>query len=197
MSFKLIILTAPSSLKNEEKLICNLFDNGLLMLHVRKPNFSKNKLKNYISELPAKYHKRIVIHSHYSLLKEFNLKGIHLTEKSRKKKLSAGFNPKKHSLSASFHSISDIQNYKRKYDYVFLSPIFNSISKKGYGSNFTEPELKEFLKKNKNIIALGGVSPATIRKLKAMSFYGAATLGFVWENKNPLKAYKQLVSKIK
>ena len=197
MGFKLIILTTPSSIRSEVKLICDLFDNELQILHVRKPKFSKAELKKLLAEIPVKCHKRIVIHSHYSLLKEFNLKGIHLTEKSRKKKLPAYFNPKKHSLSASFHSIKEIQSSKRKYDYIFLSPIFNSVSKKGYKSNFTEQELKVFLKENKNIIALGGTIPAAIKKLKEMNFKGAAALGFMWENKNPLKAYRQLASKIK
>jgi thiamine-phosphate pyrophosphorylase len=187
----------PSPVKNETKLICNLLNNGLQILHVRKPEFSKTELKNYLAGIPVNYHKKIVIHSHYSLLKEFNLKGIHLTEKSRKKKLPAYFNMQKHSLSTSFHSIKEIQSSKRKYDYIFLSPVFNSISKKGYKSNFTEQELKVFLKEKKNIIALGGTIPAVMKKLKRMNFKGTAALGFVWGNKNPLKAYRQLASKIK
>ncbi len=197
MSFKLIVIAPPASVKNEIKIICKLFSNGLQALHVRKPLFSKTELHNYLLQIPTAFHKKITIHSHYTLLKAFNLKGVHLTERARKKKLPSSYNPKKHSLSASFHSLKDIHNSKRNYDYIFLSPIFNSISKKNYKSSFKEADLKEFLKTNKNIIALGGVTSATIKKTKKLNFKGAATLGFIWENEDPVKAYKQLASKIK
>jgi len=197
MSFKLIVISAPTQISTELSRICELFKEGLKILHVRKPGFSISELRNYIRGIPKKYHKRLVIHSHYALLKEFDLRGIHLPEKNRRKKLPASFNSKKHSISASFHSLVDVARNKRRYDYIFLSPVFNSLSKKRYKSAFAEKDLIPFLKAHKNVVALGGIEPGTIRAAKALGFKGSATLGFIWESKDAVRAYRQLASKIK
>ena len=197
MNFKLILITTPAMQEGETKQIIALFEKGLQTLHVRKPNSSLGAMRSFLASIPKKFHRRLVIHGHYRLTNEFNLKGIHLTEKTRRKKLPASFNKKKHTLSASFHSIAEVLGSKRKYDYLFLSPIYNSISKKGYKSHFKEQELRQLLIGKRNIIALGGVAPGTISDLKQMGFAGAASLGHVWESKDPVKSYKELASKIK
>lgn len=195
MSFELVVITSEKDFPKEAEVICNLFTKGLKTLHIRKPNASLNELRDYISNIPKPFHKRIVIHSHYQLAKEFKLKGIHLTEKARKVKFRA--NDLK-IVSASFHSTTDILKSRRKYEYVFLSPVFDSISKQGYTSNFTNDELTLFLKKTKqHVIALGGISDKNIQAVKKLNFSGTAALGYIWESKNPLERYKKLFLKIK
>ncbi|HWY38863.1 MAG TPA: thiamine phosphate synthase [Bacteroidia bacterium] len=195
--FHIILLTPEGYHDKEIHILNELFLAGLDTLHVRKPGFSKQKLRDYLAGIPRRFHKKTVIHSHYSLLKEFDLKGIHLTEKTRRKKLPVFFNRKKHALSASFHSIHDVKSSRRKYDHIFLSPVFNSISKKNYKSIFDREELTGFLRNKNNITALGGISDKNIKLVKQMGFAGAAVLGFIWENKSPRQAYKKLASKIK
>lgn len=197
MKFDLIIITSPDFIPNESKLASALFAAGLKTLHVRKPGATKKDLKKFILEIPRKYHSRLVLHSHYSLAKEFNLKGIHLTEKTRKKKIPAVYDKRKHSLSASFHSTQDVAKSRRLYDYIFLSPVFESISKQGYKSAFQKEELHHFLSYHKNTIALGGIKPATLPTIQKMQFRGAATLGYIWQSAEPVKAFLKLKSKIK
>jgi thiamine-phosphate pyrophosphorylase len=197
MSFRLIVITPPATLKNEVDLVEQLFKNGLQTLHVRKPGMSRSAFRAYLGQFRQQHHRRMVIHSHYSLLHEFSLKGAHLTEKSRRRPLPAAYRPKLHTLSASIHSVEELNRLRRKYDYIFLSPVFNSISKKGYESSFTETELLAACSGEAKVIALGGTSPATISRLQKMNFAGAAALGFIWENSEPLLAYRKLVSKIK
>ncbi len=197
MSFVLIVISNPTLLPRESEVVTRLLEKGVRVFHVRKPGVSKKEIKTLLLTIPTRFHKRIVLHSHYSLLKEFHLKGIHLTEKTRKKKLPTFYDPKIHSLSASFHSITDIQRSQRRYDYIFLSPIFDSISKKNLKKNFSEQELRELLAKKKHMVALGGVDLLTIKQVRAMGFKGAASLGYIWENNNPVTAYLRLASKIK
>jgi thiamine-phosphate pyrophosphorylase len=194
MSFKLIVITPEENHPNEIKLITLLFEGGLQLLHVRKPGVSENELRGYLGQIPKKFYKKIVIHSHYKLAKEFNLKGIHLTEKARKSKQ---IDSKSKIVSTSFHTTAAILKSRRKYEYVFLSPVFDSISKKGYKGSFEIEDLKLLLKKRKNVIALGGINAKNIQAVKQVGFFGAASIGAVWENKNPIKSYKELVLKIK
>jgi len=198
VKFELIVITPEHILKDEIKDVKRLFENHLDLLHLRKPGSSKAELKKYLQEIPKQFYKRIVLHSHYQLAKEFSLKGIHLTEKTKKStNLITQLKQKKIKIiSASFHSVKDIFKSRRKYEYIFLSPLFDSISKKGHKAKFIPEELKLILKKQK-VIALSGINSENIRSVKQMGFAGAAALGFVWEKGDPLKNYKELYSKIK
>jgi thiamine-phosphate pyrophosphorylase len=72
--------------------------------------------------------------------------------------------------------------YKKHFDYVFLSPIFDSISKAGYKSAFTEEMLKEASDKgiiDEKVVALGGVTFDKIPYLKKLNFGGAAMMGIL------------------
>jgi thiamine-phosphate pyrophosphorylase len=192
--FSLLVITPETNRPQEIKIIISLFNCGLKILHVRKPTFTEDELRNYLKEIPKQFYNKIIIHSHYKLAKEFSLKGIHLTEKARKSKR---INSSLKIISASFHSVEDVLKSRRNYKYIFLSPVFNSISKQGYKSNFNLEELEPFLKKRKNIVALGGINTKNIKSIKQAGFAGAAILGCVWKSKNPVKAYKEIALKIK
>lgn len=70
------------------------------------------------------------------------------------------------------------QSHLPRYDYVTLSPIFDSISKTGYHSGFDLDEVKCFLTAvDVNVIALGGVTEARLPRIREAGFYGAAMLG--------------------
>ncbi|MCK5741722.1 MAG: thiamine phosphate synthase [Chlorobi bacterium] len=83
--------------------------------------------------------------------------------------------------SCSTHSFDEIDDLGHDFDYVFLSPIFDSISKLGYLSNFDEPSLSAYLKTSgRNIVALGGIDSVTASKCADMGFCGVASLGYIW-----------------
>ena len=77
-------------------------------------------------------------------------------------------------------------------DYLFLSPIFQSISKEGYGNGFPWYELEEARERgfiNPKVFALGGIDASHIRQLKGLGFGGAVVLGALWGKiNNPAKA---------
>ncbi len=67
---------------------------------------------------------------------------------------------------------------------MFLSPVFDSISKPGYGSRFSTEELREAAGKgliNAKVYALGGVDPSRFAELEALGFGGVALLGAAWQ----------------
>jgi thiamine-phosphate pyrophosphorylase len=192
MPFTVVVITPEQTSPKETEVISGLFKAGLKTLHVRKPLAGIQELKSYLQHIPENFLKRIVVHSHYTLAKEFNLKGIHLTEKAKKLKVKS-YNVKV--VSASFHSTKDILKSRRKYEYVFLGPVFDSISKKNYKSNFTSEELSIFLKRTKqHVTALGGINNKNIKTIKQLNFSGAAVLGYIWEAPDPVVAFKKLLS---
>jgi thiamine-phosphate pyrophosphorylase len=197
----LIVLSPPESTKDEHKTVISLFNHGLEIFHLRKPGYSFNQMEDYIRAIPVEFHPRMMIHSHYELAGSYNLKGIHLTEKARNdvriKKLLRTFTNKR--ISASFHQLGELKQSRRKYDYVFLSPIFDSISKNGYKGKFDLQILSKSIASINmshqyppKIVALGGIANSNVHCIKEIGFSGIAVLGAVWNNSDPAEAFNAI-----
>lgn len=179
---KLILITTPTYFVEEDKILTSLFEEGLDILHLRKPDTPPVYAERLLTLIPEKFHKRIVVHGHFYLKDEYRLKGIHLNLRNPQ----APHNYSGH-LSCSCHSIEEVREKKSSYDYVFLSPVFDSISKAGYASAFSEDQLRAADKAgiiDRRVIALGGIDETNIRRVKDMGFGGAAILGGLWEKFN-------------
>ena len=189
----LIVITYPHNFNGEAQLITQLFQNGLPTLHLRKPELEVNDYENYINAIPKEYHNKIVVHYHTELLDKFDLKGVHFSSAQKVEDIGSKF-----TVSKSFHSIHEIENCDKRIDYAFLSPIFNSISKQGYKSNFEDKtELKNNLSKlnaKPKMHALGGIDNTNINHVKELGFDGATLLGYIWEpaiNNQPEETIKR------
>lgn len=180
---KLIVITTPTYFVEEDKIITTLFDEGLDILHLRKPNTAPVYAERLLTLIPEKYRKRIVVHGHFYLKEEYKLKGIHLNSRNP----VAPENYSGH-ISVSCHTLEEVQEKKPKSDYVFLSPIFDSISKEGYHAAFTPEQIRTAAKSgiiDKHVIALGGIDENNILQVKDYGFGGAAVLGGLWSKFNP------------
>ena len=85
MAATIIVMSDTKDIDNEQKMINEMFESGLEILHIRKPKYSTQELRTYIEKINKKFHNRIVIHSHHELCISLKLRGIHLTERHRKK----------------------------------------------------------------------------------------------------------------
>ena len=109
------------------------------------------------------------------------LKGIHINKNITS--LPDGYSGFK---TRSCHSFEEIEKYKNEYDYLFLSPIFDSISKVGYKSNFTKEELLKASTQgiiDSKVIALGGITLDMIPYFKELNFGGIAMIGGIYNTK--------------
>ncbi|WP_084274411.1 thiamine phosphate synthase [Crocinitomix catalasitica] len=196
-----ILFTYPEALPHETGLVNNLMEEDWDFLHVRKPDYSKEEMINFLELIPD-YHYKVVLHSHYELIREFDLAGINLNRKGMSGLTTADeltsacdvreltlidrevkvYGKKPDLVTYSAHGFSEIQNLNFDTDYVFLSPIFDSISKVGYASAFSDAEiLSAFLKGTKvKVIALGGIDNTKIPICKSLGFDGYAMLGDIW-----------------
>lgn len=199
---KLIVISPSGETESEISYLLSMFDQGLPTYHLRKTNFSTRKLKNFLAEIPEKYHDRIVIHSHHELAMAFNLKGIYISSVHKKQKLKTSlkmfwikFHKRKLLVSCTLRSIGDILNYSPKYNYVFLSPVFNSLSG-NFQAGFTEQNLHHALSITQyTVIARGGISTETIQKAHKLGFHGVAFYSGIWKTKNPLEEFKKIKAK--
>ena len=195
---KLIVFSSHNGLHSEPKQVVSMFEHGLETLHLRKPKFSSKDLVEYLELIPSEYHDRIVIHSHHKLAKKFNLKGVHFSKVHRDK----NYNTKLKYLTfrlkfgnilttRSCHKIHKLEENSNRYTYVFLSPMFESISKTSHSGLFNEGHIKNALATKKHIVyALGGVEESKFKELKDLGFKGVALLGAIWNtDQEPFNAY--------
>lgn len=172
--FITIAITSPERVNDEAEKIVRLLEAGVDYVHIRKPGFPEKNIQCLIESIPAALHGRLKLHDHFQLCDKYRLGGVHLNSRNREKPASA------HNASISFHSVSELPS-AHDYEYVTLSPIYDSISKEGYASAFRLQELKGDLSAG-NIIALGGVTPEKFPELRKTGFAGAALLGYIWNN---------------
>ena len=197
---KLIVVSKSRIYSGEAELVNKLFENGLEVFHLRKPYASRKTMETFINQIPAKYWDRIVVHSHYTLAARCQLKGIHLISKKRKKKLRTfllikylKWKHRKISISTSYHSLEALSQSKFNYQYVFLSTIFDSISKDKKQARFVRPNLSVYLNNSPhNVIALGGIEASKIEEVTKMGFSGAAVVGGIWASDDPVETFNEI-----
>ncbi|HZG00353.1 MAG TPA: thiamine phosphate synthase [Chitinophagales bacterium] len=204
---KIIVVSPEKELLEEHGLVQEMFRLGLQVYHVRKPKYSTEKLRSYLEKFDKRFRDRLVIHTHHELAIPYKVKGVHLTERHRKKlKFKSWitmqwvrYRRPDIQVSTSFHVIQSIlKNYNPKYRYVFLNPIFDSISKIGYKSTFNEHSLRDALQKTKyKVIAMGGVTHDNIDKVADMGFAGFSLAGTLWLHDNPVGEFKRITEKCK
>ncbi|NHB67163.1 thiamine phosphate synthase [Perlabentimonas gracilis] len=180
---KLALITHPNSFRFEEKIVQSLFENGLELLHIRKPEWEPAKIAELVRQIPVQFRERVTLHSHYFLANDLGVGGIHITNTAKGKRYEERY---KHlRVSVSTHSVEEAIGLSSAYEYAFISPVFSSISKNGYNSAFADNQLAEANKYSKvPLFALGGVDIATAPNAKGMNFKGIAVLGALW-NREP------------
>lgn len=157
-----------------------LYHAPIDLIHIRKPDCEICELENLILSIPNEYRNRLVLHDHHELAIKYHLFGIHLN--SRNPQPPKGWQG---SISKSCHSLEEVKEWKEKCNYVSLSPIFDSISKKGYLSAFTPEEIKNARHDgiiDEKVLALGGVTFERLAKVKELGFGGGMILGDAWKN---------------
>ncbi len=194
---KLIVITTPAFFIEEDRIITALFEEGLDYLHLRKPGTGPVYSERLLSLIPDQYHKRIVTHDHFYLKNEFNLMGIHLNHRNPDI-------PDKYRghVSCSCHSMEEVKRFKEICGYVFISPVFDSISKSNYDSAYTKEQITNASESgiiDRKVVALGGINKENLHRIKEFGFGGAALSGDIWNKFDTLGSvsYRHVIEHFK
>ena len=186
---RIIAITTPKVGDNDAYLIKRLLEGGIDIIHLRKPESDIHACRQLLKALTKEEREQIIVHDFPELYDEFSLKGIHIN-----RNVSSLPNDYIGLRTRSCHSLEEVKRYKNEYDYLFLSPIFDSISKVGYRAGFRKEELQEASMKgiiDEKVVALGGVTFESIAYLKGLNFGGVAMIGGIY-NMNGLNRLKDL-----
>lgn len=193
---QLTVCSVHKAIPEEHLLVQELLHGGLETFHLRKPSYSKEDLRKWLEQLTASERQKVVIHSHWSLSEEFNLKGLHFGARILKQMSGEEWDlwmtvakERQLTISSSVHHQDEIDRLPENVDYVWLSPVFESISKQEYTSIYSAAQFNDWVKelqekKHTRVYALGGIEARHIEELFQRGFDGAAVLGFVWSTIN-------------
>lgn len=211
---RLIVISSEVDVENEISLVKELFNEGLELFHLRKPHWTIDDQRRFLQKSDPASLSKISVHQHYETVSEFRLKYYHVKEKDREaisrrdsqrnSQIDAELKCSLQTLrslsgtsrvlkkSTSFHNYNELQFESIFWDYCFLSPVFDSISKPEYKSNFkTDFNIEGDL--NQRVFALGGINKNNIEQVFEKEFYGAAVLGGIWHKpENVINNFKEL-----
>jgi len=167
--FQIALISSPENFAGEHEILEQMFERGLRMLYARKPQMPEPLLERWMLGLNIKWHDNIL------------------------------------PWQGSAHSFKELEKIGENVEICFLSPIFDSISKFGYKAGFNRQKLgdgiaawKDFQKRenrSQKLFALGGVEAGNIAELAELGFDGAAVLGAVWHNPDPVEALEEILSR--
>lgn len=170
--FLKIAITSPDLIDDEPKRLTDLINQGYDYIHLRKPCWDVEQMEVLIESLHPSIYSKLILHDYHKLAVKYNLGGVHLNARNPINKTALPY-------SVSCHSLKEIEKFGNA-RYIFLSPVYDSISKEGYRSSFNMDSITESIR-NKRVVALGGVTPEKFDELAAVGFSGAAMLGYLWK----------------
>ena len=183
---QLVVITRGVFFDGESEVLNSLFEAGLEGLHLRKPEASDEEMRGLLKNIHPEFRRRIIIHGHIELYAEFGLLGVHfplevLFERGRIQHLGK--------ISCSAHTHAEVTACSEIATRVFISPVYDSISKKGYVGN---EKLLSVPKINGKavLVALGGITPERLPIVHQHGFKAAALMGYIWESRQPQQRFE-------
>ncbi|KAL4514653.1 hypothetical protein Ndes2437B_g01030 [Nannochloris sp. 'desiccata'] len=178
----IVLITPPVTLPSEHLFLNAMLNLGLPKVHLRKPGQSLEAHDAYIQHISPEYRNRITLHDFHELSQKFCLGGVYYRERQIPGDLITAPSPTQ-TVSLGFHNPEDLLVDRGDVGYCFLSPIYESISKTGYG-----PGAKIA---NREVLSQFEQRPLFFSELAEMGFAGAALLGSIWNVENPLAAMEE------
>lgn len=189
---KVILITPEEPRKNEAEIISEALEVGLYRCHLRRPHWSVEETRAFLDSFSPEPLAKIVLHDHHQLAKVYPVAGIHFNQRHPFTQRPIGL-----SASISCHSLEEVEQYHDQMDYLFLSPIFNSISKPDYPAQFSLEQFRTSTIIDERVIALGGISLERLPQLHGIPFGGVALLGDFWSclpSANPIDHLRNYLS---
>ncbi len=200
----LLVITARAFTRRPIRtVVARVFAGGCRWLMVREKDLPPRALASMTRDFLAiaePYGALVVVNGNVEVAAETGAHGVHLQRaedvRAARKRLG-----RRALVGVSTHSLEEAQAAARaSADYVTFSPVFQSISKPGYGP--TSAEGLEALRAvaqavNVPVIALGGVTPQNVPLCLAAGAAGVAVLGRVMGALDPEGEVRALVDALK
>jgi thiamine monophosphate synthase len=192
--FVLAVITQPETFDGEADRLEELLEAGVMKLHLRKPGAAPEEFEDLVERLASRWGERLVLHGNMrrELAVRYGIPQVHGAVKAGQEKNGCMRVGERLAASTSVHSWEELQALPQGLVYAFISPVFDSISKRGYEANKSLQEWPEGVLPCMPV-GLGGVGAETIGELLRRGWKGAAVLGWIWDKPGEeVKRFEQL-----
>ncbi len=189
-----LVLFTPTRSAWDAKTVTKLFDAGLGRLHVQSVREWKTpQYEAFLKQIPPAFWPRIVLDEQPDLVLSHQLGGFQMLPGDR---IPPRW-PKTAALSMKCHSYDEMRSTPKGCRYIFLSPVFPSVSKRDYVPQRTQREFQVIVERWRAeggcpVYGLGGITPQNTGRVRELGFDGMAFIGSVWEKDNPVHAFLEL-----
>ena len=191
MAMRIVVISPGFKDPREISCMKGFFAAGLKRYHVRKPTWSAPVLEAWLRSLPEEWRPKLILHQHHSLVETLRLGGRHYKD---------GDNPPNaRGLSRSCHDLKTLRKHMGAYPQVLFGPVFPSLSKPGHGpaKHFPWGPLAALLRERTyrgcRVLAVGGITAERLARCDELGFDGAAVLGAVWHEPDPVRAFAEVM----
>ncbi|MCU7548114.1 thiamine phosphate synthase [Chitinophagaceae bacterium LB-8] len=189
----LIVISDAAMIQNEAEMINALFNEGMEIFHLRKPEATASALQQLVEQVDPEHRSKISLHAHHHLASMLGTMRLHYTESKRRCSTQVEWQALQQGgflLTTSIHQVEEADNLSCCFAYAFLGPVFNSISKQGYESTISKET--KLPSPGTKLIAIGGIRENNLEDALQMGFHGVAILGSVWQNNDPVKSFRKI-----
>lgn len=179
------LITWPTAIDSEVAILRQLLAETQTIVHIRKPYMTDMDFVQYLKFFNHAERQSLVAHQHYRIADDYGLRYWHSPTRFREAHLADPCTRSK-LFSTSTHSWQEFNQLDKTYRSAFLSPVYPSISKVGYGLN-ESIEHKGRSNWHTQLIALGGIDRKRIAALAGSDFDDFALCGAVWQADQPLQ----------
>lgn len=184
---RLFAITPAKDIKDEQQYLEELISEGFIV-HCRKPDKSAVELAAFLRKIKAEYRSSVAIHNNFEIAEDMGIKRLHFTEELRNKLNPEDFKYGRNMLSTSIHSPDQLEDDEklRFFEYLFCSPVFDSISKPATKENkvWQQQMSKEYAY---DLIALGGLTAENLQQIYNWNYSGAAFCGYLWQEESGIR----------
>ncbi len=181
----IVLLTPPDLSPQRAPILNRLFEKGLYLLHLRLPQASEEAYASILDQIAPWFRNRVILCDHYHLAHRYSVGGFYLSFSKIKDGRGPNTLPALHPsqrIAVGAHSIEELQGLAFVPSYALLSPVFDSVSKKGYKANPSLLHSKDQLALLPfPVLAMGGVSTDRQKECLRAGFSGVALLGCIWQ----------------
>lgn len=198
VDFNLYLITDRTRCKDLLYTIEQSLKGGVKAVQLREKDLPGNELYELalkVRELTDKYNAKLIINSRLDIALAINADGIHLSETGFdiKEVRQAIGNDKL--IGKSTHNKDDaLKALKDGADFVTLSPVYETPSKKGMGGPIGLDSFKGL--EDKRIFALGGINRSNIDEIIKSKINNVALIGAVIGSKDVLGEAEFFVNKL-
>jgi thiamine-phosphate pyrophosphorylase len=178
------IITHSAFLPGETGIWLQLLNAGADSILLRKPGWQESDYEQLFREADPACYNRLMIAGQPALCERYGLQGLHFSEAARSAltpELTGQYLQNGWRLSTGIHHAHTLQLVSNDWHQLFLSPVFDSISKPGYRAAYSPDFRLQKAGYTGRVLALGGIDHTTASMARTMQFDGIAILGAIWQ----------------